>query len=1137
MAPIDDSDNCVPRLVNRADFKNWTIRLKHHLCSIDNDLWKSIDKGPNIPVQTAPDSASTYTKDSTKPYPEDDLQGEDLRIVKNESKVYSLMCKGMPLQVLSRLDAYQTGYTMFKALTSICEGGEHIRSLKKQKLKRQLKLFEHISGETVHQMMNRFVHLTTEMTNVGVKTDLQDLNDRLLCALPSSWKQTVTLMKHTEKFPMDLDLLIAKIEEVVIDESSRNTDRSGSHAQYKFVVNPSNTVENAFLVQDGIKSEDEGDLFVGASFYIDSSYQTSSPIYMQPQSPPKAQPQSMKSQSESQSSSSTVQGKVKDVMNILLQDDETKNAFTAFMASFQAYQGSHLTQLDVVLQDLFEMDPDDVEEMDLNWQMVMVAYRTQKDAYVTRNFKPSENKTNQNQGQSQNSQQSSSYQNRHQRFHQKTYQSLPMPELKDEGKQPEDQNKALVVSVKDGYDWSAYAEQFTANLTSSLALVCEIVEEDWFEEGDIKVLSDDSHEPDEYDWSAKADPTEELEAEIALMATSQESFSSAESEQPKVSYELPPNYVPVPDDVKDRTGIVTKQLEEMTKALELEKIAYAATQVDLTKMKSLKVILAKLASERKDNKAEGEVMLIEADDEASEESSPVLEQEQKELVAAKIHQRANVRNDGASTSKSQKSKKSTNQSKTKQEKGKNIITSNENSKITKAQSAKSVTKNVSKLLKPMKFVSAVKFDMNSSQSNQTNSKIKSLSDLKTNSGPKTFTVKRFSSKYCDYCNKRNHSSAECYYNKFCEICERRNHDTSDYFFWKTSSGEMTRFPNFQRNKSFGFQNSTDSHSLDSRPFRRINSEFNDMPAMQFQTNKFTPRAVMVVPQRNENNLDPKFAQEDLLTHGLLTKHEQAGVRNRAVGIPSKKFSTTDHCLACLKGKQHRISFNAPRTPQQNGVAERKNWTLIEAARSMLADAKLSFTFWDEAIVTACFVQNMTLLVQDKHKTPYELLFGRKPNISYLKAFGCPITILNLSDHLGKFESKSDDGFFLGCSSTSKAYRVFNRRTNVVLEYVNVQFLENFFPSVAHGPDWLFDLDSLSKSLNSNLFDFSGKSKKEPRDLGSFSDNSDNDDDDDLNPEYPFMSFHDPHVESSNHSQDPSVSQEAQESNNDADLSN
>ncbi|KAK1413101.1 hypothetical protein QVD17_34863 [Tagetes erecta] len=531
MAPNDDSDNRVPRLVNRADFKNWTIRLKHHLCSIDNDLWKSIDKGPHIPTQTAPDIASTYTKDSTEPYPEDNLQPEDLRKVKNDSKAYSLMCKGLPLQVLSRLDAYQTSYTLFKALKSICEGGEQLRSLKKQKLKRQLELYEHIAGEYVHQMMNRFVHLTTEMTNVGAKKNLQDLNDRLLCALLSSWKQTVTLLKHIEEFPMDLDLLIAKIEEVEIDENSRNSDRSGSHAQYKFVVNPSNTVENAFLAQDTAKTDDESDLFVGATFYTDSSYLPSSPIYSQPQSPPRVQ-------AENQSSSSTVQAKVKDVMNILLQDDETKNAFTSFMASFQAYQGSHLTQLDVVLQDLFEMDPDDVEEMDINWQMVMVAYRTQKHAYVNRSYKPNANKT------------VGFDKSKARCFNYNCY-----GHFSRECKAPKNQNYNVKLVQVDRI-------MFTSDLTSSVALVCEIEDEDRSEEGDDQVIKAVSEDSEEYDWSAKSDPTEESESEIALMATSEESFSSAE--QPK--------------------------------------IAHAATEVELTKMKSSKAILEKLISDRKENR-------------------------------------------------------------------------------------------------------------------------------------------------------------------------------------------------------------------------------------------------------------------------------------------------------------------------------------------------------------------------------------------------------------------------------------------------------------------------------------------------------------------------------------------------------
>ncbi|GJR65974.1 ribonuclease H-like domain-containing protein [Tanacetum coccineum] len=93
-------------------------------------------------------------------------------------------------------------------------------------------------------------------------------------------------------------------------------------------------------------------------------------------------------------------------------------------------------------------------------------------------------------------------------------------------------------------------------------------------------------------------------------------------------------------------------------------------------------------------------------------------------------------------------------------------------------------------------------------------------------------------------------------------------------------------------------------------------------------------------------------------------------------------------------------FNVARTPQQNEVAERKNRTLIEAARTMLADLKLPTTFWVEAVNTACYVQNRVLVIKPHNKTPYELFLGRKPALSFMRPFRCPVTILNTIDHLG-----------------------------------------------------------------------------------------------------------------------------------------
>ncbi|GJY94132.1 putative ribonuclease H-like domain-containing protein [Tanacetum coccineum] len=158
-------------------------------------------------------------------------------------------------------------------------------------------------------------------------------------------------------------------------------------------------------------------------------------------------------------------------------------------------------------------------------------------------------------------------------------------------------------------------------------------------------------------------------------------------------------------------------------------------------------------------------------------------------------------------------------------------------------------------------------------------------------------------------------------------------------------------------------------------------------------------------------------------------------------------------------------FSVARTPQQNGVAERRNRTLIEAARTMLADSKLPTTFWAEAVNTACYVQNRVLVVKPHNKTPYELFRGRTPSLSFMKPFGCHVTILNSLDHLGKFDGKSDDGFFVGYSLNSKAFRVYNIRTRKVEENLHVRFLEDKPIIAGDRLKWLFDIDVLTKSIN------------------------------------------------------------------------
>ncbi|GJT29981.1 putative reverse transcriptase domain-containing protein [Tanacetum coccineum] len=219
--------------------------------------------------------------------------------------------------------------------------------------------------------------------------------------------------------------------------------------------------------------------------------------------------------------------------------------------------------------------------------------------------------------------------------------------------------------------------------------------------------------------------------------------------------------------------------------------------------------------------------------------------------------------------------------------------------------------------------------------------------------------------------------------------------------------------------------------------------------------------------------------------------------NLVRGLPTKSFENDQTCVAYLKGKQHKASCNSKvymgflltskdetseilknfikeienlvdkkvkiirsdnrtefknkvmddfcrekcikreysiaKTPQQNGVAERGNRTLIEAARIMLADFKLPTIFWAEAVSTACYVHNRVLVVKPHNKTPYELFRGFKHALSFMRPFGCHVTIFNTLDSLGKFDGKSDE--------------------------------ENKPMIEGNGPKWLFDIDSLTQSMN------------------------------------------------------------------------
>ncbi|GJW46105.1 retrovirus-related pol polyprotein from transposon TNT 1-94 [Tanacetum coccineum] len=125
------------------------------------------------------------------------------------------------------------------------------------------------------------------------------------------------------------------------------------------------------------------------------------------------------------------------------------------------------------------------------------------------------------------------------------------------------------------------------------------------------------------------------------------------------------------------------------------------------------------------------------------------------------------------------------------------------------------------------------------------------------------------------------------------------------------------------------------------------------------------------------------------------------------------------------GISHETSV--ARSPQQNGVVERRNRTLIEAARTMLIYAKASLFLWAEAVATACYTQNRSIIHLYHGKTPYELLHDKLPDLSFFHVFGALCYPTNDSENLGKLQQKANIGIFIGYAPTKKAFRIYNRR--------------------------------------------------------------------------------------------------------------
>ncbi|GJT70151.1 putative ribonuclease H-like domain-containing protein [Tanacetum coccineum] len=262
--------------------------------------------------------------------------------------------------------------------------------------------------------------------------------------------------------------------------------------------------------------------------------------------------------------------------------------------------------------------------------------------------------------------------------------------------------------------------------------------------------------------------------------------------------------------------------------------------------------------------------------------------------------------------------------------------------------------------------------------------------------------------------------------KACFVCGSLSHLIRDCDFHEKKMAKQAELNNRMRKKSSQ---------------REIRPIWNNVQRVNHK-NQFVPTAVLTrtgkipVSTARASGTNNDYAHRTLQNKGIIDSGcSRYMTGNKAYLAEYQNFNGGPVAFGGSKGYITGIKreYSNARTPQQNGVAERKNRTLIEAARTMLADSFLPNTFWAEAVSTACYVLNRVLVTKPHNKTPYELI--------------------------------TDEGFLVGYSLQSKAFRVYNLETKRVEENLHITFLENK-PNVAgKGPTWLFDLDYLTDSMN------------------------------------------------------------------------
>ncbi|KAI3808308.1 hypothetical protein L1987_24257 [Smallanthus sonchifolius] len=326
-----------PKLLNLADYSNWKDRFDQFVSFTDTSLWIPILEGYTHPTY------SWMGKDDV-PKPVSALSTEQKLLFDREKKAMASISMSLPKEIYHSFKQFKSSQQLWEALQKRCEGSLDVKKSRKELLKKQFLVFKHFQNESLDDLATRFYHLLSELDSASVVYETEEINDKFLEPLPLKFDVYTVLIKENVKYKtMSLEEVLGKIQ-------SHDMNLKKKETNLEHIQDPS-----MYFAKSVGKSG------TGVAFFSGDAQESSNdqcPIYSGHTSH-----SGFSATTASTSSGSHVNQKVA---------DDYLAMFSSFMASYENFIGGKIHDPEVIEDDFRQIDPVDLEEMNIQWNMAML---------------------------------------------------------------------------------------------------------------------------------------------------------------------------------------------------------------------------------------------------------------------------------------------------------------------------------------------------------------------------------------------------------------------------------------------------------------------------------------------------------------------------------------------------------------------------------------------------------------------------------------------------------------------------------------------------------------------------------------------------------------------------------------------